>query len=189
MGPSKAKNNAVIYIVIGLLIAAPVFYALGYTVAKSAAKSAIERLQTKYELTNKALEVEVAKSKELESRIVYLETTVRNLTKILDTVYASVKEIKTEGNYDTITVTVQALYIVPRANFCISIDMKNNSDLQKTLEVQMVGNSVLGQKREITLYPNEKRKVDVCGTLQDIAANANISINGTAVASTVVVVE
>ena len=179
-------RQPIAYVVIGLLIAAPVFYALGYSVAESNAADRINAVETKYELTKKALEVQISKNQELESRVAYLEATVRNLTKILDTVYDSIKDVHVSGEYDGIKIEAQALYIVS-GRFCIDVTMDNTTEVQKTFTVQMVGEGVSGESKKTTLYANESRKVQICGNLRDIASNASIVIDGNAILQTVLV--
>lgn len=187
MDLSKVKTPMV-YFVVGVLVTAPVFYALGYSIAEAGMKRSVESLQTKYDLAKKALEAEIAKNRDLESRVVHLETTVRNLSRILDTVYDAVRDVKVSGQYDGIDVEAQALYIVG-SRFCIEITMKNTTDLQKTFTLGISGQGVEGDQRETTLYAGERRKVDVCGTLKDIAAEAIIVMDGNPVVRTVLVAE
>ncbi len=176
------------YFVAGLLIAAPVFYALGYSIAESSAANRIKAMETKYGLAKKALEVQINKNQELESRIAYLEATVRNLTKILNTVYDSIKDVHVSAEYDGIRVEAQALYIVS-GRFCIDVMMENTTNVQKTFTIQIVGKGVSGDAKKTTLYSGESRKVQVCGNLQDIASDATITIDGNAILRVVLVAE
>ena len=188
MDRSKVKD-VVTYVAVGIIVAAPLFYALGYTVAEHALQNAVSNAQMKYELAKKALETETRRVRELESEVMYLETTVKKLTEVLNTVYSSVSRVKKEGEYNGITVAAQSLYIVPKADFCIEVEMANGTDLQKTVEVWLAGEGVSEKKRKVTLYPRERRTVQVCGRVRNIAANASIMLNGERVLTTVVVLE
>ena len=182
-------KDAIVYAMVGVVVAAPIFYALGHTMAEHSLEGAVSSAQMKYELAKNALEMEVEKARELEGRIMQLETSVENLTKILETVYSSVSTVKKEGNYNDVVFTARALYVVPKADFCIDVDMNNTSERQKTLEIWLSGEGILEEREKITLYPRERRTVQVCGRLKNLAANAGLVADGTDVLTTLVVVE
>ena len=182
-------KDVIIYAMVGAIVAAPVFYTLGHVMAEYSLEDAVSSAQMKYELAKNALEVEAEKTRELEGKIMYLEASVNNISKILDTVYSGVIDVKKEGNYDDIAFTAQALYIVPKADFCIDVDMNNTSDWQKTFEIWLSGEGTIEKRKKITLYPQEMRTVQVCGRLKNIAADTEVVADGTHILTTVVVVE
>ena len=187
MEVSKLKSPWT-YVAIGILVAAPIFYALGYSIAQSGAQHTLQQLQARYELANKALNAEAARNRELEARNIYLETTIKKLTKILDTVYGSVKGVRVQGKEGNVEVDAQALYLV-NPDFCIDVRLKNDSPLQQTFSIGVSGSGVNGTSEKTTLYGGEERDMQVCGSLTDIAASAAVTIDGKPVVRTVLVAE
>jgi len=185
---SRFKDVAV-YVAVGLIVAAPLFYFLGYTTAEQSIAEIVSSERAKCEFTKKILEAEMRKLRETEGKLVQLKTKVERLEEALKTVRAVAENLKTSGEYNGVTVSARGIYVVPRADFCINVDLNNTTDFQKTLEVWLAGEKIREEKKKITLYPGEARTVQLCGRAESTAVKAEIVVNGKKVLATAVLVE
>lgn len=188
MDPNKVKD-VMVYVVAGILISAPIFYVMGTLVAGDAYRGALNDVKMKYDMATRALELETKKVGACNDERMRLEADLDKLTKKLNTIYSAVADVEASGNAEDVAFTTKLVHIVPRADFCIDVNAENQSDLQKIFNVQLRGDEVSGKKKEITLYPQENRSIQICGRVEGISARAELVVNGNNVLNTTVVVE
>ncbi len=183
----ELKNrNLWVALALGILISAPLFYMIGVSVQKSACAAKISDLQEKYQLTSRALNTQISQNAKIMARLQYLESSVRSMSKALQTISSQLSEIKTSGSADGIVVSAQAVNIVS-PQFCISVDLKNETNRQKILRLGITGSNIVGETETVSLYAGGEKTVDVCGQLNEVAASAQITIDGVPAVKTILI--
>ncbi len=183
----ELKNrNLWVAFALGILISAPLFYMIGISVQKSACAARISDLQEKYQLTSRALNTQISQNAKIMARLQYLESSVRSMSKALQTISSQLSEIKTSGSADGIAVSAQAVNIVS-PQFCISVDLKNETNRQKILRLGITGSNIVGVTETVSLYAGGEKTVDVCGQLNEVAASAQITVDGVPTVKTILI--
>ncbi len=172
----------------GILISAPVFYILGSSVQNGRCTQQIADLQEKYNLTSKALETQIAQNSEMAARLQYLESSVKALSKALETISTQLSKVQNSGRAEGIHVTTSAVHLV-QPNFCIDVDLKNEENKQKIVTINISGTGIAGNPQKVVVYANGEKVINVCGTLNEAAATGTITINGTPATTTVLVMD
>ncbi len=173
---------------VGILLAAPVFYILGSSVQSSNCQKRLADLQEKYNLTSKALETQIAQNGEMAARLQYLESSVKTLSKALETISTQLSKVQNSGSADGIYVTTAAVHLV-KPDFCIDVSLKNEDARQKIITINIRGTGITGNPQKVGVYAKGEKVVSVCGTLNEAAATGTITINGTPATTTVLVMD
>ena len=188
---SEEKNDwrkVWIAFAVGILLSAPVFYIIGSSVQGGQCKQRLADLQEKYNLTSKALETQIAQNSEMAARLQYLESSVKALSKALETVSTQLSKVQNSGAAEGIRVTTSAVHLV-KTNFCIDVDLKNEENRQKIVNINRRGTGITGNPQKVVVYAKGEKAINVCGTLNEAAATGAITINGTPATTTVLVMD
>ncbi|NPA76264.1 MAG: hypothetical protein GXN93_00735 [Candidatus Diapherotrites archaeon] len=173
---------------VGVILSAPVFYILGSSMQSTNCTSKLQDIQEKYSMTSKALQAQISQNSELYARLQYLESSVKTLSKALETVSSQLSKVENSGTANGINVTTSAVHIV-KPNFCINLTLKNTTNRQKIVLINIQGNGVSGNPQKISVYANGEKTVSVCGTLSEAAATAKITVDGEPATTTTLIMD
>ncbi len=174
---NRPLSKALVFLAAGILISAPIFYAIGYSMGNSSCAARTAKLQEQYHLVSEALQAQLQQNQSLQSRVLYLEDSLKTMSRVLETVYSSVQQVRVSKDLNTITISAQMLYAVP-TDFCIPVWVKNKTDRQITLKIGLTGKGVAETARETSIYPDENREIQLCSTITDIVSEAKVVVNG-----------
>ncbi|GEM_PF-5252609 len=177
MEQDRHLNKALAFLAAGILISAPIFYIIGYSMANAGCTEKTAKLQEQYRLVSEALQAQLQRNQSLQSRVLYLEDSLKTMGRVLETVYSSVQQVRVTKDLNTIVVSAQMLYAVP-TDFCIPIWVRNKTNRQISLRIELTGKGVASTVRETSIYPDENREIQLCSTITDIVSEAKVVING-----------
>lgn len=178
----------ILFFIAGILVGGGIMYHLGYMHGAEGAAFEIRQCRERLELVSNALERAVNEKTQMEEKVLRLHTQMNDLKNMLLEVLDSLSRRFATGEADDVEVTVPAIVTTRGREFCVEVRVKNNSELQKILNIKLSGMGVISEQSAQSVGPKTSITLPVCGEVERSVAKVSVSVNGEDVVSFYVLV-